>query len=193
MEPLYGSFEHSLDSKGRVIVPAPLRGAFERNKDAAVVSCYLERCLAVWPPGEFGHRLAMAMAAQDLGQEQRQMARALTGYSTKVDIDTQWRITVPAPWREYAGLDGETPVMVVGVLDRIELWRADMWREKMAPSMEGLANGTSRLFSPLTAASPALADPMFAAMPIGPAGPSVPHSPGVALPPTRPAPGPSSA
>jgi MraZ protein len=176
VEPLYGSFEHSLDSKGRVIVPASLRSRFERNKDAAVVSCYLEKCLAVWPPEEFAHRLSMAMAAQDRGQEERQMARALTGYSTKVDIDTQWRITVPSAWRDYAGLETESPVMVVGVLDRIELWKVDLWRERMAPSMEGLANGTSRLFSPSALTAPSSAAPSSAA-------PSSATAPSPALPP----------
>ncbi len=58
MEPLYGSFEHSLDSKGRVIVPAPLRHRFEREQNAAVISYYQEKCLALWPPAEFNRRLA---------------------------------------------------------------------------------------------------------------------------------------
>jgi len=153
VEPLYGSFEHSLDSKGRFVVPAPLRTRFERNKDAAVVSCYLERCLAVWPPEEFSRILAMVLQVQDIGPEERHMARALTGYSTKVDIDTQWRITVPSFWRDYASLEPERPLMVVGVLDRVELWSVEHWRERMASTMEGLANGTTR-FYPATSVPP---------------------------------------
>ena len=117
-----------------------------------MVSCYLERCLAVWPPEEFSRLLAIAQAVQDVGPEERNMARALTGYSAKVDIDTQWRITVPSFWREYAGL-AERPVMVVGVLDRIELWSVELWREHMAPTMEGLAQGTRRLFPAVGPAS----------------------------------------
>jgi MraZ protein len=148
VEPLYGSFEHSLDSKGRVIIPAPLRHRFEREQNAAVISNYQEKCLALWPPEEFTRRLATVMAVQDLDAEHRQMARFIAANSSRVDIDTQWRITVPSAYREWAGLDTENPVMVVGVLDRIELWQAELWRERMAPSMESLANGTSQLFSP---------------------------------------------
>ncbi len=148
MEPLYGSFEHSLDSKGRVIVPAPLRHCFEREQNAAVISYYQEECLALWPPAEFNRRLETVMQVQDLDPEHRQMARAIAAYSSRVDIDTQWRITVPSLCRDWAGLATESPVMVVGVLDRIELWKTERWRERMAPSMESLAKGTSRLFSP---------------------------------------------
>ncbi|HUB70565.1 MAG TPA: hypothetical protein VL984_09095 [Acidimicrobiales bacterium] len=150
MEPLYGRFEHSLDTKGRFVVPAQLRYRYERNKDAAVVTCYLERCLAVWPPEEFNRLLAVAMEAQDLGQEERHRARALTGYSAKVDIDTQWRITVPSFFREYSGLEPEKPVVVVGVLDRMELWNLGAWRERMGPTMEGLAAGAESLFPRVT-------------------------------------------
>ena len=79
VEPLYGSFEHSLDSKGRVIVPAPLRHRFEREQNAAVISYYQEKCLALWPPAEFNRRLETVMAVQDLDPEHRQMARATRG------------------------------------------------------------------------------------------------------------------
>jgi MraZ protein len=155
VEPLYGSFEHSLDSKGRVIVPAPLRHRFEREQNAAVISYYQEKCLALWPPAEFNKRLETVMAVQDVDPEHRQMARAIAAHSSRVDIDTQWRITVPSACREWAGLGTESPVMLVGVLDRVELWNAELWRERMAPSMESLANGTSRLFSPAgTSAAP---------------------------------------
>jgi len=148
VEPLYGRFEHSLDSKGRVIVPAPLRHCFERDQNAAVISHYQEKCLALWPPAEFNRRLATVMEVQDLDADHRQAARVIAGYSSGVDIDTQWRITVPSACRVWAGLDIESPVVVVGVLDRIELWNAELWQERMAASMESLANGTSRLFSP---------------------------------------------
>ena len=103
MEPLYGSFEHSLDSKGRVIVPAPLRHRFEREQNAAVISYYQEKCLALWPPAEFNRRLETVMAVQDIDPEHRQMARAIAAHSSRVDIDTQWRITVPSACREWAG------------------------------------------------------------------------------------------
>ena len=143
---LYGSFEHALDGKGRFVIPAQLRERFDRVKNAAVISCYMERCLAVWPPEEFARLLAVARAVQGAGAEERQMARALTGYSTAVDIDTQWRVTIPAAFRTYAGLEPEKSLVAVGVVDRVELWSPEGWRQRMDPFLEGLASGEKKLF-----------------------------------------------
>jgi MraZ protein len=146
VERLFGSFEHSLDPKGRVILPARLRSCFEVKKEAAVLSRYLDQCLAVWTPAQFDNQLARAAELEDLGPEERQMVRALSGFSAVLDIDPQWRMTIPATYREYAGLEIGEPIMVVGALNRVELWRVDRWLERTAPSIESLANGTSRLF-----------------------------------------------
>jgi MraZ protein len=67
--------------------------------------------------------------------------------SADVEIDGQWRLTIPATLREYAGLEPDQPVMVVGAFNRVELWKVSLWRERMAPSLESLADGTSALFS----------------------------------------------
>jgi MraZ protein len=82
----------------------------------------------------------------------------LSALSAEVEIDTQWRLTIPANLREYAGLEADKPVMVIGALNRIELWNVGLWRDRMAPSLESLANGTSALFSD----QPAPAGPLVA-------------------------------
>ena len=146
MERLYGSYEHALDPKGRVILPARLRSCFEVKKGAAVLSPYLDRCLAIWTPAQFDYQLALAAEREDLGPEERQMVRALSGFSAALDIDPQWRMTIPATYREYAGLEIGAPAMVVGANNRVRLWRVDRWLERTASSMESLADGTSRLF-----------------------------------------------
>lgn len=145
MERFHGSFEYSLDAKGRIILPARLRSEFDTKK--AYVSAYSERCLAVWPPEQFGRYLAWAEAMERRGSEGRNLARVLSAYSTETEFDAQWRLTIPPNLREYAGLEPDQPVMVVGALSRVELWRVDLWRERTAASVESLANGTSELFS----------------------------------------------
>jgi MraZ protein len=145
VERFYGSFEYSLAPKGRIILPARLRGQFEVKR--ALVSCYVDRCLAVWTPEEFNHHLSRAEAMEGHGAEGRNLARTLSALSAEVEIDGQWRLTIPPNLRDYAGLEPEKPVMVVGALNRIELWQAELWKQRMAPSLESLANGTSALFS----------------------------------------------
>jgi MraZ protein len=151
VERFHGSFEYSLDPKGRVILPARWRPGFETKK--AYLSCYVDRCLAVWAPDEFSRHLAWAEAMEGRGTEGRNLARAMSALSIEVELDAQWRITVPATFREYAGLELDQPVMITGALRRIELWQVDLWRQGMAPSMESLANGTSSLFSDQSAAA----------------------------------------
>lgn len=155
MERFYGSFEYALDAKGRIILPARLRSQFETKR--ALVSCYVDRCLAVWTADEFNHYLARAESMEGHGAEGRNLARTLSALSAEVEIDGQWRLTIPGNLRDYAGLAPERPVMVIGALNRIELWQADLWRERMAPSLESLANGTSPLFSdgPVAPVAPA--------------------------------------
>ncbi|MGH9106023.1 MAG: division/cell wall cluster transcriptional repressor MraZ [Acidimicrobiales bacterium] len=144
MERFHGSFEYSLDGKGRLILPARLRIHFESKR--VLVSCYVDRCLAVWTPQQFDRHLARAEAMEGRGLVGRNLARALSAMSAEVELDGQWRLTIPPNLRDYAGLEPERPVTVVGALNRIELWRAELWKQQMQPSLESLADGTSPLF-----------------------------------------------
>jgi MraZ protein len=155
VERFHGTFEYSLDPKGRLILPARLRGDFDTRK--AYVSAYMERCLAVWPPRQFSRYLARAEAMESRGSEGRNLARVLSAMSAEVELDAQWRLTIPPNLREYAGLEPDQPVMVVGALTRVELWQVELWHQRTAASVESLANGTSELFfEPLPHASPVL-------------------------------------
>ncbi len=155
MERFYGSFEYSLDAKGRIILPARLRSHFESRQ--ALVSLYVDRCLAVWTPDEFAVYLSRAQLMEERGSEGRNLARALSAMSAPVEVDGQWRLTIPANLREWAGLQVDSPVMVIGALNRIELWQPELWRQRMAPSLDSLADGTSLLFSDQPAATSASA------------------------------------
>lgn len=152
MERFYGSFEYSLDAKGRIILPARLRSHFDGKQ--ALVSCYVDRCLAVWTPDEFAVYLSRAQGMEDRGSEGRNLARALSAMSAPVDIDGQWRLTIPSNLRDWAGLQVDSPVSVIGALNRIELWQPELWRQRMAPSLDSLADGSSLLFSATTSSSP---------------------------------------
>lgn len=152
VERFYGSFEYSLDAKGRLILPARLRSQFDTKR--ALVSCYVDQCLAVWTYEQFDRHLARAQAMEVKGPGGRNLARALSGWSADVEIDGQWRLTIPANLRAYAGLEPEQPVMVVGAFNRIELWQVGLWQQQMASSLESLANGTSELFTEAVPAGP---------------------------------------
>ena len=129
----FGRYEHSLDAKGRVILPARFRGHFAAH---AYLSQYLDRCLALWTPDEFETQMADRETTQGLGRQERNLARVWAAGSAEVEIDRQGRLPIPAYLREFAGL--ESAVLVNGALNRIELWRPDEWEQRIRPSEAAL-------------------------------------------------------
>ncbi|HEX2701519.1 MAG TPA: division/cell wall cluster transcriptional repressor MraZ [Acidimicrobiales bacterium] len=123
----FGRYEHALDPKGRVILPAKFRSHFEHG---GFLTQYWEGCLALWAPDEFEKQMSSMEESQELGRSQRNLARVWAAGTQDVEIDKQGRLFI-APWlRTFAGL--ETGVLVNGALNRIELWSPDRWTSKLA-------------------------------------------------------------
>ena len=73
------------------------------------------------------------------GRDDRNMSRMWAASSHELDIDRQGRMAIPQQLREYASLEGE--VLVVGAIDRVELWNGTAWTEKVAPQGDRLTQG----------------------------------------------------
>lgn len=141
----FGRYDHSLDSKGRVILPARFRSDF----DATVfVTAHDGRCLALWTPDEFELQFEEIRRRQDLSTEDRNFARMWAATSSEEKIDAQGRVMIPARLREYAGLELDSPVLVTGSMDRIELWTPERWEEQIDPYQELLADPGRRTHPP---------------------------------------------
>jgi MraZ protein len=125
----FGRYEHSLDVKGRVILPARFRASFGPS---GYVSQYQDRCLALWPPDEFQKQMAEMEALQDQGRAERNLARIWASGSAEVEIDRQGRVAIPSYLREFARL--ETGVLVIGALNRVEFWDPTGWAERVLPA-----------------------------------------------------------
>ena len=125
----FGRHEHTLDSKGRVILPARFRDAFQSG---GYLSQYRTRCLALWTPDEFDKQLEVMEAMQDAGVEELNLARYLAAGSVSVEVDRQGRLPIPSFMREFARLDAE--VLVNGAINRVELWSPALWADKVQPS-----------------------------------------------------------
>ncbi len=124
-----GRYEHSLDTKGRVILPAKFRADFERG---GYLTENREGCLALWTPGEFERQMQAMQDQASAGRTERNRARMWAASSHEVEIDRQGRMAIPALLREFASLDGD--VLVCGAIDRVELWNPAVWRERVAPA-----------------------------------------------------------
>lgn len=123
-----GRFEHSLDAKGRVILPSKFRAAFERG---GYLAENREGCLALWTPAEFERQMAAMQARAAAGRTDRNRARLWAANSHEVEIDRQGRMAIPAHLRDFAGLEGD--VLVHGAIDRVELWSPSVWEQRVAP------------------------------------------------------------
>ncbi|HUZ09507.1 MAG TPA: hypothetical protein VMU76_05000 [Acidimicrobiales bacterium] len=123
-----GRYEHSLDTKGRVILPAKFRAAFERG---GYLTENREGCLALWTPGEFERQMAAMQERAADGRANRNRARLWAATSHEVEIDRQGRMPIPAHLREFAALAGD--VLVHGAIDRVELWNPVAWEERVRP------------------------------------------------------------
>jgi MraZ protein len=151
----FGTYEHSLDAKGRAILPARFRGPMGAQ---AYVSKYQERCLAVWTLDEFEKQMADQEEKQVHGRSARNLARIWAAGSAEIDIDRQGRFAIPAHLREFAGLATENPILVIGALNRVELWNPAEWQQRVEPSEAELVGDLPVLVAPSGAETVASAE-----------------------------------
>ena len=119
-----GQFEHAIDEKGRLIVPAKFR---EKLGGEFVITFGLDVCLFVYPLEEW-KTLAENLKSLPLGQrDARAFKRILFSQATNCSLDEQGRVIIMKYLRDYAQIKKE--VIVVGVSDRIEIWGKERWQE----------------------------------------------------------------
>jgi MraZ protein len=132
-----GRYEHSLDVKGRVILPAKFRPEFERG---GYVTQHAEGCLALWTLAEFERQMeSMQQRAASGTKTDRNRARVWASGAAEVEVDRQGRMAIPAHLRTFAQL--ESGVLVMGVLDRVELWAPSSWESRVLPEESWLLDG----------------------------------------------------
>ena len=130
---LLGEFEHTLDEKNRLTLPAKFREAFA---DGVVVTRGMDGCLYAYARGDFDQLADRVRALDPLGRESRLMQRHFFSGATDAEPDKQGRIMIPAALLESAGLRRE--VVVAGVYDHLEIWDRAAWREHLK-EVEGSA------------------------------------------------------
>jgi MraZ protein len=128
-----GRYEHSLDAKGRVILPVKFRAEFERG---GFLSKHAQGCLALWTPEEFDRQLEVIKVKAEQGRDDRNLARLWASGASDVEVDKSGRMPIPGFLRSYAALESE--VLVIGAIDRVELWSPSVWEEKVLPSEQQL-------------------------------------------------------
>ncbi len=140
---LLGEFQHTLDQKGRMAIPAKFRGEFS---DGAIITRGVDKCLFVFTPKEW-RSLADKLTSLPLAQSNsRAFARLMLAGAVDVNVDSQGRVLIPEYLKEYAGLEKE--VVVTGLYDRVEIWDKDKWnkyKKQTEDSSEDIAEKLSEL------------------------------------------------
>ena len=117
----YGEYEHSLDSKDRLIIPAKFREIFQENYvEKFFITRGLDRCLFVFTEEEWKLQEKKFRDIPFTRQESRKFNRLYFSGASEVVCDKQGRILVPAYLKSYA--DIKEDVVIIGVSDRIEIW-----------------------------------------------------------------------
>lgn len=114
-----GEYKHSLDSKGRIFIPARLR---EELGEVFYITLSMDKCLNAYS-SESWQELSDRVSAMPY-VNQRKM-RPLFAYAARCELDAQGRALIPGALREYAGLSKN--VVVIGCNNHAELWDPDQW------------------------------------------------------------------
>jgi len=122
-----GEFQHNLDPKGRVAIPAKFRRGVSGG---AIITRGLDHCLFVFTKKDW-QALAEKLISLPLAQaNSRAFVRLMLSGASDVDVDSQGRILIPDYLRSYAGL--KKSAKVIGVYNRMEIWDETAWQKYKA-------------------------------------------------------------
>jgi transcriptional regulator MraZ len=117
-----GTYRHRIDPKGRLPVPASFRRALSRQE---LVATPLDQCVACYPREEWARLESQLAALPAFSKPVKALTRLLASRAVDCELDVQGRILLPAALRAAASLAHE--VVVVGVLNRFEVWEPEAW------------------------------------------------------------------
>lgn len=124
---LVGEYEHTIDDKNRLTLPARFRDAMS---DGVVVTRGMDGCLYAYPRSDWLEHFQSRLEELDpLTNEGRRLQRHFFSGAAEAELDKQGRIMIPAALLRYANL--ERDVVVAGINDRLEIWDRETWRREV--------------------------------------------------------------
>lgn len=117
-----GEFNHTVDAKGRVIVPSKFR---DKLGETFVITKGFDRCLSIYDMENWRGVQEKLAQMPMLTEDSRTIRRMMVGSASESEFDKQGRVLIPAPLREYAGISKDA--VMIGNIDHIEIWDKDAW------------------------------------------------------------------
>lgn len=128
-----GQAEYSVDSKGRVAIPAKMRNALspEANQTFTLTKGF-EKCIYLYPLDEWKVREEQFAGLNTYQKEARHLVRMILMWAEEVSLDGQGRVSLPKALAEYAGIGDKA--LIIGAMERIELWDPDAFARYLEES-----------------------------------------------------------
>ena len=127
----FGEFEYRLDEKGRVPVPPRFR---KELRDGVVLTPGVENCITAYTIPEWKKLSTNLTSGPITRSKLRKLNRAIFATAFQLNLDSQCRITLPAPLRQHAGIDND--VVIAGANTYFELWNKEQWLSEKATSQQ---------------------------------------------------------
>ena len=137
----FGTYTPKLDDKGRLFLPAKFR---EELAEGLVVTRGQERCLTIWSIEDFGSLTERLAQAPVTNKSTRDYVRMLFAAASQEVPDKQGRISIPPVLRTYASLTKD--VVVIGSMNRIEIWDPESWAEYSAQQEQVFSDLSDEVF-----------------------------------------------
>jgi MraZ protein len=129
-----GEYHHSIDNKGRMIVPSKFR---DELGEMFIITRGLDQCLFGYPISEWALIEEKLKGLPLTKKDARAFTRFFFSGATESELDKQGRVNIPAPLLQYAKLEKEC--VVLGVSNRIEIWSKQIWEDYFSQSEESFA------------------------------------------------------
>ncbi len=135
-----GRFEHTIDAKGRLSIPAKFREVLGGEYDSRLIVTTNDGCLVAYPYKEWLVLEEKLASLPRMKNKTMNVLRHFYSGATDFTIDKLGRILVPQALREYAGLNKD--VVLIGLMQQFEIWDKDAFAAREADEAKGLISGT---------------------------------------------------
>ena len=136
-----GEYRHTLDEKGRLIIPSKLRNDLGEN---FIITRGLDNCLFIYPKNEWVSVIEKYRMLPNT-KEARNFMRFLLSGATTLEFDKSGRINIPMSLMNFAGLKKDC--VIIGVNERLEVWSSENWEKFVTDNEDSFSDIADNLFS----------------------------------------------
>lgn len=137
-----GEYHHSIDDKGRLIIPAKFRSELG---DKFIITRGIENCLFAYPEKRWEEIVHKLESLPFTKKDARNFTRFFLSGATVAEFDKQGRVNITSPLINYAGIEKEC--IIIGTGDRLEIWSEDAWNSFFNSASINMSDIAENLFN----------------------------------------------